>query len=181
MILYNTSFLLFHCDEHLLMVSEQHLITALGKNYPRVHEASYLDSQPRPRPISHFYCSWTSSNVHQLFRTAWESFLFSAFQLSWLSPRVEKASFSSTRAGVPLVVVINTKKRLQIKGKGTSVAENEPNQMLMITPLAIYDNEDVNEEAPRGLCHPFGDFSWQKCGEDTDILLHFGCLISFDL
>lgn len=62
-ILCNTSFLLFHGDEHLLMVSEKQLITTPGKNYARVHALSYLGSQSVSRVISHFYCSWTSSNV----------------------------------------------------------------------------------------------------------------------
>lgn len=66
------------------------------------------------------------------------------------------------RAGVPQVLVINPEKCLQGREKETSVAENEPNQILMIAPLAIYDNEDVNEGAPGGLCQPLASFFLTK-------------------
>lgn len=60
MILYNTSFRLFHGAEPLLMVSEQYLITAPGKNYLSVRAASYLGSLSRSGLSRHFYCGWTS-------------------------------------------------------------------------------------------------------------------------
>lgn len=66
------------------------------------------------------------------------------------------------RAGVPHVLVINPEKCLQGREKETSVAENEPNQIPMIAPLAIYGNEDVNEGAPGGLCQPLAPFLLTK-------------------
>lgn len=90
---------------------------------------------------------------------------------------MEKASIPSARAGVTQIAVINTAR----EEKGTSMAEKEPHQMLMITPLAICDNEDENEGAPGGLCHPLGTSLDKTVARTVISFLHFGCLISFDL
>jgi len=61
------------------------------------------------------------------------------------------------------------------------VAENEPNQMLMVTPLAVHDNADVNEGVPRGLCHSLGNSLDKSVARTVTFFLYFGCLITFDL
>ena len=61
------------------------------------------------------------------------------------------------------------------------MAENKPNQMLMIAPLAIYDNEDVNEGAPGDLCHTLGTSLDKSVARTVTSFLHFGCLIASDL
>lgn len=61
---------------------------------------------------------------------------------------------------------------------GNSMAENEPHQMLMITPLTSYDNENMNEG---GLCLPLGTCLGKSMARTVTTFLYFGCLISFDL
>lgn len=61
------------------------------------------------------------------------------------------------------------------------MAKNESNQMPTIAPLAIYDNEDANEGAPQGLCHPLGIPLDKSVARTVTSFLHFGCLISSDL
>lgn len=147
-ILYSTFFLLFLCHEHLLMVSEQHLITAPGKNYLRVHEASYLASQSRPRVNSHFSCGWTSSNVHLDVQDILGKVSISCLSAFLTVSRSWQSLNSLSQSNVSLA---------------------------MIAALAIYDNEEVNEGAAENLCHPLGNSLDKSVARTVTSFLHFGC------